>query len=148
MGLTLALSACAAEQYAPGEGPAPGLPPSTPPTTGGGGGPGIDASLVGQWRNVLICAPQFGCGTGDVLRITTFWIFERNGTCSRRVVTESVAAGTPLITFAACHWTTTAHSRLLITFDGNAGTVEFTYTFVSFDDDRLSLNGIEFARVS
>lgn len=145
MVLTLVLAGCAGEQYAPGEGPPPGIPGNEP--SGGGGTTGIDRSLVGQWRNVLICAPQFGCGDGDVLRITTFWTFATGRTCTRRVVTESVAAGIPLITVTGCRWETSAHGRLQVTYDGNMSPVEFSYTFVNFDSDHLSLNGIQFTRV-
>ncbi len=144
--LTLVLAGCSAEQYAPGEGPPPGVP--TTPSGGGGGAPGIDRALVGEWRNVLICAPQFGCGGGDVLRITTSWTFAQSGTCTRRVITESVGSDIPLITVTGCRWRSSAHSRLQVTYDGNTSPVEFSYTFVNFNSDHLSLNGIEFTRVS
>jgi hypothetical protein len=111
--------------------------------TGTGGRDSGDARLVGEWETILLVDVP-----GDRQTWTTTWVFRDDLTCRFTRSILSIAEGVPRVTIRTCTWRT-ANATVLVTYTDPLGTVStLPYDFVSFDPNRLLLEGIEYRRVS
>lgn len=85
---------------------------------------------------------------GDLQTWATTWSFRIDNTCrfSRSVL--SLVEGVPRVTLRPCTWRT-ANAIIQVTYtDTQTGTSQLPYQFISFNPDRLQLEGVEYRRVT
>ena len=111
-----------------------------------GGGRGTRSTgselLLGTWENTMLIAVP-----NDFERVITTWEFNPDGSCSHVTVTQSLIEGVPFTRVRDCHYEVPG-SVVRVTYDGAPGSVDFDFSFASFDPDRLILDGFEFERIA
>ena len=106
----------------------------------GGGGPSLDATLIGQWETVLLIDVP-----GDLQTWTTNWIFNADATCRFTRIVRSLAEGTPRVTVRDCRWRS-ANATVTATYTDNTVSV-MPYSFPFLDQQRLLLQGAQYDRI-
>ena len=90
---------------------------------------------------MLIAVPN------DFERVITTWEFNPDGTCRHVTVTQLLIEGVPFTRVRDCHYEVPG-SVVRVTYAAAPGSVDFDFSFASFDPDRLVLDGFEFERIA